>query len=88
MDKTTVVHFRKEKYDIYIGRPSKWGNPYIIGKDGTREDVIKKYIVWFLNNLDLLDDIHELKGKRLGCYCSPLDCHGNVLASLVNEIED
>ncbi|MGA9172340.1 MAG: DUF4326 domain-containing protein [Nitrososphaeraceae archaeon] len=41
-----VVHCKKEKYDIYIGRPSRWGNPFVIGKDGTRE-VITKYNEWF-----------------------------------------
>ena len=40
---TRVVHCKRARYDVYIGRPSKWGNPYVIGPDGTREQVIAKY---------------------------------------------
>ncbi len=64
-----VVHCKREKYDVYIGRPGKWGNPFSIGKDGTREDVIKKYEEWIRNNSKLLNDLHELKGKILSCWC-------------------
>ena len=38
-----VVHCEKDRFNIYIGRPSKWGNPFIIGRDGTRKEVIDKY---------------------------------------------
>lgn len=81
---TTVVHFQKSEYDIYIGRPSKWGNPFTIGKDGTRQEVIKKYRKWILSNKELLACLHELKGKRLGCWCHPEACHGDVLAELAD----
>ncbi len=42
-DGIMVVNIRTDKYDVFIGRPSKWGNPFIIGKDGTREEVLEKY---------------------------------------------
>lgn len=77
-----VVHCKKEPYDIYIGRPSKWGNPFTIGKDGTRNEVIEKYRQWILNQPKLLADLYELKGKILGCWCSPKACHGDVLIEL------
>jgi len=77
-----VVHCKKEKYDIYIGRPSKWGNPFQIGKDGTREQVIEKYREYILNNPYLLSCLPELKGKVLGCWCKPMACHGDVLKEL------
>ena len=79
MHKKLVVHCRKEKYDIYIGRPSKWGNPFVIGKDGTRKEVIDKYRVYLFKNDYLLSCIDELEDKILGCYCKPLLCHGDVL---------
>lgn len=81
---TKVVHCKRDPYDIYIGRPSKWGNPFTIGQDGTREEVIQKYIDWLENQPDLLNDIDELRGKTLGCWCSPNACHGDVLAELAN----
>jgi len=77
-----VVHCKKEPYDIYIGRPKKWGNPFIIGKDGTREEVVEKYREWILRQPTLLNDIDELKNKTLGCWCSPNACHGDVLKEL------
>ena len=75
---TKVVHCKKEPYDIYIGRPSKWGNPFTIGKDGTREEVILKYIDWLEQQPQLLAQISELKGKTLGCWCHPKPCHGDI----------
>lgn len=80
-----VVHCKKSKYDVYCGRPSKWGNPFEIGKDGTRKEVIAKFEKWLAHNNDLLKDIKELKGKKLGCWCAPLDCHCDILARIANE---
>jgi hypothetical protein len=76
----SVVHCKKEPFDVYIGRPSKWGNPFVIGKDGSRADVIKKYKDYLENNEFLHGDIPELIGKTLGCWCAPLPCHGDILA--------
>jgi len=83
-EKTTVVNKFKEPYDIYIGRPSKWGNPFIIGKDGDREEVIEKYKIWLVYKSNLLSEIGELKRKKLGCFCKPEACHGDVLAAFAN----
>ncbi len=80
-----VVHCKKSLYDIYIGRPSIWGNPFVMGKDGTREDVIRKYGEWINTQPNLIEKAKvELKGKILGCFCSPLACHGDVLSKIVN----
>lgn len=71
---------------IYIGRPSKWGNPFEIGKDGNRETVVKKYKEWILKNPKLIDDAkRELKGHDLVCFCAPKLCHGNILLEIINE---
>jgi hypothetical protein len=80
-----VVHCKKEPFDVYIGRPSKWGNPFEIGRDGTREEVVRKYRLWILEQSDLLGDLHELRGKVLGCWCAPKFCHGDVLDLLANQ---
>lgn len=80
-----VVHCKRSKYDIYIGRGSKWGNPFVIGKDGNRKEVIEKYEQYIMKRPDLLNDLHELKGKVLGCWCAPLPCHGDVLVKLVDK---
>lgn len=94
MIKPTVVHCKKKKYDVYIGRPSKWGNPFS-HKEGTlakykvdtREEAVQKYREWIMNNPELLMDLHELKGKILGCWCKPLMCHGDILAELANKLQ-
>lgn len=81
---TTVVNIKKEKCDIYIGRGSKWGNPFYIGKDGNRKKVIEKYKYYILNKPKLLNNLNELKNKKLGCYCKPLACHGDILKELID----
>lgn len=78
---TTVHHCKREAYDVYIGRPSKWGNPYTIGVDGTREEVIKKFLLYLSKKPELQRALHELRDKRLGCWCAPKPCHGDVLAA-------
>ena len=84
----SVVHCKKSPYDVYIGRPGKWGNPWVIGVDGTREEVIARYAGWILTQPDLMNSLHELKDKVLGCWCSPKYCHGDILKKLVEEIKD
>lgn len=79
-----VVHCKKEKYDVYIGRPSKWGNPFTIGKDGTRDEVIGRYKTWVETQTLPYE---ELRGKVLGCWCAPLPCHGDILMELANRPE-
>ena len=83
---TKVVNKYKQPYDIYIGRGSKWGNPFIIGQDGNREEVINKYENYLLNNPELLNSLHELKGKTLGCFCKPKPCHGDVLIKYIRKL--
>ena len=80
-----VVHCKKNRYDVYIGRPSKWGNPFVVGKDGSRDDVVRLYEGWIRNQPKLLADLWELRGKTLGCWCHPLACHGDVLVKLLEE---
>lgn len=84
--KTTVVNIKYKKANVFIGRPSKWGNPFVIGRDGTREEVIEKYKQWIKNQPDLLRLAPiELKGNKLGCFCKPLACHGDILAKIADE---
>lgn len=91
IDKPSVVNrnsfivLPRDDYTVFIGRPSKWGNPFIIGIDGDREQVIKKYEVWIQTQPELLASLPDLKGKNLVCFCSPLPCHGDVLLKLANE---
>lgn len=82
-----VVHCKRESYDVYIGRPSKWGNPFEIGRDGTREEVIAKYRRWIRKQPKLLASLPELHGKVLGCWCTPAPCHGDVLLELLDDLD-
>lgn len=84
MPNKLVVHCKREPYDIYIGRPSKWGNPYEIGRDGDRTEVIDKFRKYLEGNQELLAQVGELKNKRLGCWCAPKSCHGDILAEIAN----
>jgi hypothetical protein len=82
--KTTVVHCKKEPYDVYIGRPSKWGNPFVVGANRSRAQAVEAYRKWIMSQRDLLGSLQEIRGKILGCYCHPLSCHGDVLAELAD----
>jgi hypothetical protein len=84
MSHPLVVHCRVNNFDVYCGRPSKWGNPFEIGKDGTRQQVIDKYERWLLQQPELIDQLSELTGKILGCWCAPKRCHCEILAKLAN----
>jgi hypothetical protein len=71
---------------VYIGRPGKWGNPFVVGRDGGREQVVALYRRWIMSQSRLLGSLGELRGRDLVCYCAPLPCHGDVLLKLANEI--
>jgi Domain of unknown function (DUF4326) len=87
-----VVHCINEPYHVYIGRgldphtgiPGRWGNPFGIGRDGTRLQVIARYERYILRHPRLLDRLADLEGKTLGCWCAPQPCHGEVLLRLAN----
>lgn len=88
---TKVVNIDKgDKNDVYIGRGSVWGNPYAMGFDGDRDEVIRKFKYDF--EKDFLkfskEDALKLKGKILGCHCKPAACHGDVIAEYLNSLDD
>jgi len=84
-----VVHCKKEKYTVYIGRPSIFGNPYTIGKDGTREEVILKFYMFAQTNVSVQNAINNLKETDvLGCWCAPRPCHGDIIIKLWKEMHE
>ena len=93
VQRTQVVHV-KEGFDVYIGRPmpghsgSEFANPFRRGVDGTKTEVIAKYEAHIVERLakdpDLRAALQLLKGRRIGCWCKPASCHGDVLARLLD----
>lgn len=94
---TKVVHCKKEKFDVYIGRPSKWGNPFTFKQETIAEfvvpkdEVLPRYAAWLKQQTELMEALYELKGKTLGCWCKPAKgfqgkvlCHGQILAALAD----
>lgn len=77
--------------DRYIGRPTKWGNPFS-HLDGTlasfrvadRRQAVWEYARWLLGQPDLLASLDELRDGRLVCWCHPASCHGHVLAFVLD----
>lgn len=94
--KPAIVHFKKHPYDIYIGRPSKWGNPFsrkaglAKNKVATKSQALYEHKKWVLAQPQLVQQIkEELRGKILGCWCdSPYGCHGLILWQLANNISE
>lgn len=93
-----VIHWRdRDQYGnaTYVGRAmsrqgiagSPFANPYLVDVDGTRAEVITKYRQRLLGQPALLDRLHELRGRRLACWCSPEPCHADVLVELVDADE-
>ena len=99
-DKTPkAVHCKRTSYDVYIGRPSKYGNPFSHLPDSagsvkvaSRDDAVDFYRKWILGEITIpgltppsIEDIRkDLAGKVLGCWCAPNRCHGDVLVELAN----
>ena len=96
---TTVVHLKRtggqvvQDCDLYIGRAcnmggwrlkqSKWHNPFSVKQYG-RDGALEKYEK-YIRESELMNDLHELRGKRLGCWCKPEKCHGDILVKLLKE---
>jgi hypothetical protein len=72
---------------VYVGRPSAWGNPYRIGPDGNRKQVIEKFRAYVakLSNKQREHWLRTLRGKDLVCWCAPKACHADVLLEIVNQ---
>lgn len=77
--------------DVKVDRSTRWGNPFLIGRDGTRDEVIAKYEAHLRRLLareeahgiaDTLASLASLDGKRFFCWCKPLACHGDVLVRM------
>lgn len=95
-----IHHNKLDKSYVYIGRngtDESFGNPFVLSEQGTRKEVCKLYEEWLrgysfteFNQIQrkwILDNLHTLKGKKLGCFCKPKQCHGEILIKLLNEIE-
>jgi hypothetical protein len=87
---TTVVNKHHGlPYDVYIGRGSIFGNPFIIGEDGTREEVVNKYREYFYNRINTDASFRlavlSLNGKRLACFCAPKSCHGDIIKEYLDK---
>lgn len=92
-----VVHCKRDPFDVYIGRPSVWGNPFT-HKPGTLakyrvatiDEALDSYRKWLMGQPQLIQKAKsELKGKVLGCWCKTsknpdAPCHGDVLAEIAN----
>lgn len=98
---TRVVNIKKETHFSsqrstssyeYIGRGSYWGNPYSMFAEGeSRDEVIRKFKYDFdFNKFAQKEksEVYKLAGKRLGCFCKPDACHGDVLADFLNAWDD
>lgn len=84
---TRIINLNSDSADehtVYIGRPSKWGNPYRAGIDGTKTEVLALYKQHVLSTPELLNSLNELEGKTLACWCKPAKCHRDVLVELID----
>ncbi len=86
----SIVNIKNSEYDVYIGRANSYydldesifHNPFPIGNQYSRDLAILKYRLYINSQPNLLRELPSLKDKTLGCWCSPLKCHGDVLKEL------
>lgn len=102
--KTTVVNIRHQREDVYIGRPRKangipdppargcFGNPFVMKTEAERGEVVRRFELYFLNRIETDEAFREavlrLRGKKLGCFCSPKPCHGDVIVKWLESHEE
>ena len=93
---TVVVNINKENFDVYIGRAGRgedgyFSNPFRIGHGISREDAVKRFQSYFTDRIEKDSEFKRrvlaLQGKRLGCFCKPKVCHGDVIANWLNKME-
>ena len=91
----TVVNLRSSAFDVYIGRAGhgqdgRFGNPFVVGRDGVRGECVEKFRAWFHGPSKQAYEmrvraITEIpRDAKLGCFCKPNACHGDVIAEYVN----
>lgn len=85
-----VVHCKREAFDVYIGRPSQFGNPFRVMGENTRASAIEQFEAYARRGIAASPKgraaIASLYGKTLGCWCAPKACHGDVLLKLAAEL--
>jgi hypothetical protein len=91
---TIAVNRYRDLYDVDVGRGSCWGNPFSHEKKTkakhiveTRHEAVELYSFWILGQPELIAKLGEIKNKRLGCYCLPMECHAVVLAKMADVFE-
>src|SRR6266536_651714 len=93
---TVVVNIYKEQFDAYIGRAGRgedgyFGNPSRMGNGISRDEAVKSFQKYFAERIEKDSEFKRrvlaLKGKRLGCFCKPKACHGDVIADWLNKME-
>ena len=96
MKASKIINIKSNKpYDVYIGRANRiyrlpssiWANPFQIGRDGSRQEVLWKYRKYLISRPDLMYKLQELRGKTLACWCKPDGCHGDILLGLLRDRE-
>jgi hypothetical protein len=94
--RTRVVNLRREAFDVYIGRAGKgmdgyFGNPTRLEREADRASVLERYRAYFVDRMErdsvFRARVLELRNKRLGCFCKPKACHGDVIAEYLNGLE-
>jgi hypothetical protein len=83
-DRRLVDWARRHGLLTLVDRSSVWGSPFIVGRRYTRDQAVDAYAIYLQLHLDLLQRVAGLRGKALGCWCSPARCHADVLAELAN----
>jgi len=90
---TIVVNLRTchDSDVVRIDRRTLFGNPFKMHSESDRDLVIARYRVWFyariVRDREFRRAVLSLRGKKLGCWCAPKSCHGDVIVEWLNQNE-
>lgn len=87
--KTCYPPFGTIEGDVRIDRTTKWGNPFPVTDTISRSDVLFRYVFYLRHAIESGElNISELStAKRLGCWCKPLPCHGDILKKAIEDLK-
>lgn len=89
-ERRLVVHCRNTQFDVYIGRPTIFGNPFGLATEDERDFVCEQYAQCLrdrcADDYHFLTEVQKLRGQVLGCWCAPRRCHGDEIVKFLDEM--
>jgi hypothetical protein len=85
-DKNLIAWAEGQGLAVRVDRGTRYGNPFVLGEDGDRDEVCDAYRLHYLpHKPSIAERAGDLVGKVLICHCYPERCHAEYLVKLARE---